>query len=198
MLPADAEAPPNLDASSTIAAAPRPASVSREDALRSGKRTGMGSPAERPEVATQAFVGALLAGAQPWSRVLDPRFGVFELRNIDGERHAVPASAGWRCGVEIDQALARLSAASARHAGDEQRGYQFACINDPLGDATPTASCAIYADAEGAAEFSLVFVPDRSLGLRLTGVLMGDERSLPAELSQRFDVEVARADARCP
>ena len=187
-----------VDASSPNSAAPRPPSVSQEDELRSDRPTGMGSPTERPEVVTQTFVGALLAGAQPWSRVLDPRFGVFELRNIDGDRRAVPATAGWRCGAEVDQALARLAAASARHPGDEQRGYKFACINDTLGAARPTASCAIYADAEGAAEFSLVFVPDRSLGLRLTGVLMGDERSLPAELSQRFDVEVARADARCP
>ncbi len=190
----DARPPSTMDARSPIVGPLRPT----EDMLRAGKRTGLGSPTERPEVATQAFVGALLAGAQPWSRVVDPRLGVFELRNIDGDRHPVPPTAGWQCGAAIERALARLTAASKARAGDEQLGYKFACINDPLDDAPPMASCAIYADADGAPGFSLVFVPDPALGLRLTGVLMGDERAIPGELRHAFDVQVARADTRCP
>ena len=41
-------------------------------------------------------------------------------------------------------------------------------------------------------------MPDPALGLRLTGVLMGDERAIPGELRHAFDVQVARADTRCP
>lgn len=157
-----------------------------------------GPPTERPALATPALVGALLAGAQPWSRVLGPRDGVFELRNIDGDRHTVSATSGWRCGAERDRALAQLMTASAPHPGDDRLGYKFGCINDGLDDPRPTASCAIYADAASAPGFSLVFVPAPTLGLRLAGVMMGDEGAIPADLLRDFDAQVARADARCP
>lgn len=179
-----------------VDAGPRPG-IS-EDTRRAGKRTGLGSPTERPEVATQAFVGAMLSGAQPWSRVVDPRRGVFELRNIDADRRPVAATADWQCGAAIDQALARLSAAAAARPGDEQLGYKFACINDPLDEVPPSAGCAIYSSAEGAVGFSLVFTPDPALGLRLTAIMMGDERSIPGDLQQRFDEQSERPDPHCP
>lgn len=130
--------------------------------------------------------------------MVDPRRGVYELRTIDGDRHPVAATAGWQCGAAIDRALARLMAASKARAGDERLGYKFACINDPLDDVPPMASCAIYADADAEVGFSLVFVPDRALGLRLTGVMMGAERAIPGELRHAFEVQIERADARCP
>lgn len=170
-----------------------------EASLRAGKRTGLGAPDERPEVATEEFVAALLSGAQPWSRVVDPRFGVVELRTLDGDSKIVAATMGRQCGAALDPALARLGKAASAALASTSLGYQLSCDNSGL--TTPggiaVATCAIDADADGGNGFDLLLVPDATLGLRLIGITLLDATPPPSNVADSFDVELGRLDARC-
>lgn len=178
---------------------PTEATGTDEAALRAGKRTGLGAPDERPEVATEEFVGALLAGAQPWSRVVDPRFGVVELRTLDGDSKIVAATMGRQCGAALEPALARLGQAASAALASTSLGYQLTCDNSGL--TTPggiaVATCSIDADADGGNGFDLLLVPDATLGLRLIGITLLDATPPPSNIADSFDVELGRLDARC-
>ena len=190
-----AAAPPSVDAD-----LPEPPSGADEATLRAGKRTGLGGPTELPEVATEEFVTALLAGTQPWTRVIDRKFGVAELRTLDDAGKPVPATMGRLCGATLDPALARLGKVASAALADAALGYQLLCDNSGLAPATgiPVATCAIDADADGALGFDLLFVPDATLGLRLVGITLLDATPPPSTVADSFDEELGRVDARCP
>lgn len=187
------------DAGSADSADPDDPTGADEATLRTGKRTGLGAPDERPEVATEEFVGALLSGAQPWSRVVDPRFGVVELRTLDGDSKVVTATMGRQCGAALEPALARLGKAASAALASTTFGYQLACDNSGL--VTPggiaVATCSIDSDADGGYGFDLLLVPDATLGLRLIGVTLLDAAPPPSDIADSFDVELGRLDARC-
>lgn len=188
-----------VDAGSADSADPDEPSGGDEATLRTGKRTGLGAPDERPEVATEEFVGALLSGAQPWTRVVDPRFGVVELRTLDGDSKVVAASMGRQCGAAIEPALARLGKAASTALASTTFGYQLSCDNSGL--VTPggiaVATCSIDSDADGGYGFDLLLVPDATLGLRLIGITLLDATPPPSDIADSFDVELGRLDARC-
>lgn len=196
--------PPALDAAATPpppdADVPDPPAGADEPTLRAGKRTGLASPTELPEVATEELVTALLAGAQPWTRVIDRKFGVVELRTLDDASQPVPAVMGRLCGAALDPALARLGKVATAALADTALGYQLVCDNSGLAPATgiPVATCAIDADADGALGFDLLFVPDATLGLRLVGITLLDATPPPTTTADAFDEELGRVDARCP
>lgn len=202
--PPPPQLPPALDAAATPpppdADVPEPLPGADEPTLRAGKRTGMASPTELPEVATEELVTALLAGAQPWTRVIDRKFGVVELRTLDDASEPVPAVMGRLCGATLDPALARLGKFATAALADAALGYQLVCDNSGLAPATgiPVATCAIDADADGALGFDLLFVPDATLGLRLVGITLLDATPPPTATADAFDEELGRVDARCP
>lgn len=168
-----------------------------EDTLRRGKRTGLGAPDEKPEVATEALVEAMVAGTVPWTRWIEPTRGVVELR--------LPADASGpvarRCGAGLTAALDALST-SMRGAAASGLGYTLDCDNlglvapDPDG-APPAAICSLESDAGGSLIVDLVFVPDPARGLRLVGV-----STVPADGDSTTGLEAFEAamaaDARCP
>lgn len=192
---------PGVDAGATTvdADAPDEAAGPDETTLRAGKRTGLGAPDERPEVATEEFVAALLSGAQPWSRVVDPRFGVVELRTLDGDSKVVAATMGRQCGAALAPALARLGKAATTALAATTFGYRLSCDNSGLTTpgGIPVAACAIDSDADGGFGFDLLLVPDATLGLRLIGITLLDATPPPSDIADSFDVELGRLDARC-
>lgn len=202
--PPSSPPPPPAAPDAAVAAGPDAAAVDPtaldEDTLRAGKRTGLGAPDERPEVATEDFVAALLGGTQPWPRVVDRKFGVVELRALDADRKPITPTMARLCGADLDAGLARLAKAAAATLADTGLGYRLTCDNSGLtpGDGIPAATCSIEADGDGGQAFDLVFVPDATLGLRLVGVTLLDAVPPPPETADAYDVELGRADARCP
>lgn len=203
--PAGGPTPPARDAGAVAVADagatdvdPDPGRDPDEATLRAGKRTGLGAPDERPEVATEELIEAIVAGTVPWSRVVDPVRGVVELR-LPADS-ATPSAVARRCGASLTAALDALTAAmKAAAAGG--LGYALDCDNlgltvpDPSG-AAPAATCSLESPAAGTIIVDLVFVPDAALGLRLVGVAnVPEDADAPSPL---FEAEMARADARCP
>lgn len=198
--------PPATDGGSVVvddaAAAPpegpdEPA-ISDEPALRAGKRTGLGAADERPEVAVEDFVQALLAGTQPWSRVVDPATGVVELRTLDEAGQPAAAAMGRRCGADADAALARLAKLSTAALAQTAQGYRLSCDNGGLADTPSVALCSIDADDEdNGLGFDLVFLTDGARGLRLAGVTALSPTPPPTEIADAFDVELG-STGRCP
>lgn len=170
-----------------------------EATLRAGKRTGLGGPDQKPEVATEELIEAMVAGTVPWTRWIDPVQGVVALK--------VPADADdevvvRRCGAELTAALDALTAAM-KTAAASSLGYALDCDNvglftvDPSG-ASPAATCSLESPAGGTIIVDLVFVPDAARGLRLVGI-----STLPSDGDattglETFEAEMARTDARCP
>lgn len=177
---------------------PAPTDAVDEATVRAGKRTGLGAADERPEVAVEEFAQALLTGAQPWARVVDPAVGVVELRTLDGDGQVVAATMGRRCGAEADAALARLAKAATAALARTVQGYRLTCDNSGLAEAAPVALCSIDADDEQNGQgFDLVLVPDAVRGLRLVGITLLDATPPPAELADAYDAELGAA-TRCP
>ena len=169
-----------------------------EPTLRAGKRTGLGGPGEKPEVATEDLIEALVAGTVPWTRWIDPAQGVVALK--------LPADADGpvarRCGAGLTAALDALTAAM-KAAAASGLGYELDCDNlglfavDPSG-AAPAATCSLESPAAGTTIVDLVFVPDPARGLRLVGLsTLPSDGDSTAGL-ERFEAEMARPDARCP
>jgi hypothetical protein len=175
-----------------------PGDAPDEETLRRGKRTGLGAPDERAEVATEALIEAMVAGAVPWSRWIDPARGVVELR--------LPADAGGavarRCGAGLTAALDNLTA-TMKAAATGALGYTLDCDNlglvvaDP-GGAPPAATCSLESEAGATVIADLVFVPDGGRGLRLIGVSTVPSDADSTAGLEAFEAEMARADARCP
>lgn len=177
---------------------PAPIDAVDEATVRAGKRTGLGAADERPEVAVEEFAQALLTGAQPWARVVDPAVGVVELRTLDGDGQVVTATMGRRCGAEADAALARLAKVASAALARTAQGYRLTCDNSGLVDAAPVALCSIDADDEQNGQgFDLVLVPDAVRGLRLAGITLLDATPPPAEVADAYDAELGAA-TRCP
>lgn len=190
--PADADAAPS--SADAAAAAPAPdVPLPDEDTLRAGKRTGLGGPDEQPEVATEDFTRAVVAGTTPWSRVVAPGNGVVELRHV-GAVHTITR----RCGPAVDAALATL-AAEITAALAHPELYDLSCDNTALAGAEPrSALCSVESAASGELAYDLIFVPDPTLGLRLAGVSAVESGAPSDDELDAFDLELARASARCP
>lgn len=174
-----------------------------EAAVRAGKRTGLGAPDERPEVATEPLVRALVRGEAPWAKVVDAGRGVIELRARPATETA-PADeqVAHRCGAALDQALADLAAGVTGALDAPGLLYDVACDNVGLAVAVPGvtshAVCSVASPSGGGLEYDLVLVPEPGRGLVLIGVSVADAVATPDELRDRFDAELGRYGRRCP
>lgn len=174
-----------------------------ETEVRAGKRTGMEAPDQKPEVATEPLMRALIGGQTPWLRFIDPATGVVELRSLPGT-DAAPAEAAVtrRCGADLDQAVAAFALAATAALADPGLIYDTVCDNVGLAVAVPGvtshAVCSVSSPADDGLELDLVFVPDPVRGLRLIGVSTADTVSTPDALRDQFDEELGRFGARCP
>ncbi|HVV86358.1 MAG TPA: hypothetical protein VHE35_25050 [Kofleriaceae bacterium] len=208
--PRDGGAAARVDAGGAAAAADAgladPDDAPDEMTLRQGKRTGLGAPAELPEVATEDLIEALVKGTVPWSRFVDPARGVVELK-LPGPGGAGTGPAGAvtrRCGTALAASFDALTRAMTE-AGTSGLGYALDCDNaglfvpDPDG-AAPSATCSMESEAAGTIIVDLVFVPDPALGLRLTGVsTMPADEDVNAETAlPAFEQEMADAAGKCP
>ena len=192
----DAPKPPPPIASDAATAPDAEAALPDEDALRAGKRTGLGGPDEQPEIATEDFARALITGTTPWSRVVSPTSGVVELRFAETPNGSF---LGRRCGKEVDAALGALGAAMVAQLARADHGYELTCDNSGL-IATPVKSalCSIDGTAEDSIGYDLVFVPDPTLGLRLVGFTIVDGGAAIDQPMDAFDLELARTGKLCP
>ncbi len=171
-----------------------------EDALRSGKRSGMAG--DVPEVATEPLVTALVEGRMPWARFVDPKLGVVELRRGAGDDRSADGS-GRRCGAEVEPVLATHAEAITTDLARAELDYQLTCSNlalffaDPDG-AAPHAICSFDSSVEYAIGHDLLFVPDSQRGLRLVGItaMPGGDRH-DADLDA-FSAEIGKTGSLCP
>lgn len=194
-----ATAPPTapIDAG-LVSGDPPPLPITDEEAARAGKRTGLGADDERPAVAVEDFARALLAGTEPWARVVDPARGVVELRTTDDASAGVVATMGRRCGGEAEAALARLGERATAALADPSLTYHIYCNNVGLGGTPPVARCSVkLVDERLGNDFELVFTPDPSLGLRLVGIIDLGPTPPEPDVADGFDLELAASD-RCP
>jgi hypothetical protein len=169
-----------------------------EAGLRAGKRTGLGAPDEKAEVATEELIEAMVAGTVPWTRWIDPTRGVVMLK--------LPADAvgavARRCGAGLTASLDALTTAM-KGAATSGLGYALDCDNAGLAGTDPSgamaaATCSLESEAAGTLIVDLVFVPDAVLGLRLVGISSAPAETDPGAALGDFEAEMARADSRCP
>ncbi|MBE7448346.1 MAG: hypothetical protein HS111_05515 [Kofleriaceae bacterium] len=174
-----------------------------EATVRAGKRTGLGAPDERPEVATEPLVRALVRGEVPWSKVVDPGRGVIELRSLPGSDDGpAVAEVGHRCGAALDRALAGFAAGVTAALDAPGLLQDVACDNVGLAvtiaGVASHAVCSVSSPAGDGVEHDLVLVPEPGRGLVLVGVSVADALTTAEELRDRFDEELGRYGRRCP
>ncbi|MBZ0234998.1 MAG: hypothetical protein K8M05_21905 [Deltaproteobacteria bacterium] len=161
--------------------------------VRAGKRTGLGAPDEKPEVATEDFARGLVRATVPWAKVLDRGAGVVEL--ADG-------AVTHRCGAALDAALAAFAQRATASLDDPGLLYDVACDNVGLAVTIPGvashAVCSIASPAGEGLEHDLVFVPDAAKGLRLVGVSTTDALATDDAVRDAFDEALGRYGQRCP
>lgn len=186
-------APPRDPPPGATADAGGPAQEPDEADVRAGKRTGLGSPAEKPEVATEDLARALVRGTLLWSKVVDPEIGVVELAG---------GKVTHRCGAALDEALAALARGAVASLGDPAMLYDIACDNVGLAVAIPGvtshAVCSIASPSGEGLEHDLVFVPDAVRGLRLIGISTTDALTTDDAVRDAFDEALGRHGAKCP
>lgn len=163
-----------------------------EHAVRAGKRTGLGSPDEKPEVATEPLMRGLLDGTVAWARFVDAGTGVVELRGNQVNR---------RCGAALDQAFADFAGEAKAVLADPGAIYDILCDNAGLTVTIPGvtshAVCTVSSPNEDGLELDAVFVPDAARGLTLVGLSSADGGAGDA-IRDQFDEEMGRYGARCP
>lgn len=171
--------------------------------VRAGKRTGLGTPDEKPEVATEALARAMVRGDVVWWKVVDRSVGLVEMRSIPGsDTGPGEAMVEHRCGAALELAIAdfRTSATSVLDAPGLV--YDIACDNVGLAvtiaGVTSHAVCSIASPSDEGLELDMVFVPDAKLGLRLIGLSTADATTTEDQLRDRFDEELGRFGAHCP
>ena len=161
--------------------------------VRAGKRTGLGAPDEKPEVATEPLARALVRGEVPWPKVVDASVGVVVL---------VAGQVAHRCGEELDQSLTDFAAGATGALDADGLVYDIVCDNVGLAvtiaGVTSHAVCTVSSPSGDGLEYDLVFVPDPKLGLRLIGVSTADALTTADALRDQFDEELGRFGARCP
>lgn len=186
----DAAAPP-------IDAAPPPIDAGDpEAALRQGKRTGLGSPAEMPEVVVEALIAGIAEGKIPAARFVDPNEGYLEHTIMPGAMDkAVPDVIKRHCGAKAATQFQADATLLLREqaAGKKDPAYvdhelicsnEFMAVADPMfgaaGDATGPqvagtpwkyALCRSDGAAEYDANYELLFAPDPVRGVRVVGML---------------------------
>jgi hypothetical protein len=160
--------------------------------VRAGKRTGLGAPDEKPEVATEDLARGLLRGTVSWPRVIDPRLGVLELTTRVEQR----------CGDALEAAIVAFREGATAALDDPALVYDVQCDNVGLSVTIPGvtshAVCSIASPSGSGMEFDMVFVPDTALGLRLIGLSAADAVAADDALRDQFDEALGRLGARCP
>jgi hypothetical protein len=174
-----------------------------ENDVRAGKRTGLATPDEKPEVATEALARALVRGKVPWSKVVDSSVGLVEMRSLPAsDTAAAETTVEHRCGAALDTALANFNASAVSVLDAPGLIYDVQCDNVGLAvtiaGVTSHAVCSIASPSEEGTELDMVFVPDPNLGLRLIGISTADATTTEDELRDRFDEELGRFGRHCP
>lgn len=161
--------------------------------VRAGKRTGLGAPDEKPEVATEDFVRGLLRGNLLWPRFIDPALGVLVMTSERVER---------RCGEPLQRAILAFREGAIAALDDPALVYDVVCDNVGLSVAiagvTSHAVCSIASPSGSGMEYDIVFVPDAELGLRVIGLSAADAVTTEDALRDTFDEQLGRLGARCP
>ncbi len=171
--------------------------------VRFGKRTGLGAADEKPEVATEPLVRALVRAEVPWSRVVDAAGGVVELRAIPATDTATAdEQVVRRCGPLLEQTVTGFAAAVNAALAATGLIYDVVCDNVGLAVSVPGvashAVCSVSSPSGDGLEYDLVFIPDPTLGLRLIGLSTADAVATGDQLRDRFDEELGRYGAGCP
>jgi len=146
---------------------------------------------------------ALITGQTPWTRFIDARTGVIELRSLPAtETVATVEDVRRRCGAEVEPALTAFAAAANAALADPGLIYEVLCDNTGLSVTVPGvashAVCSVSSPSDDGLELDLVFVPDPALGLRLIGLATEDVVTTSDVLRDRFDEELGRYGAGCP
>lgn len=196
------EAPPQTalpgDGGARSGAADGPDGVDEAD-VRAGKRTGLGRPDEKPEVATEPLARGLVRGEVMWNKVVDRTVGVVELRAYPAtDTRPAQSEVAHRCGAELERAISDFM--SSATAALDAPG--LVCDNVGLAvtiaGVTSHAVCSIASPSGDGLELDLVFVPDPKLGLRLIGMSTADALTTEDALRDQFDEQLGRFGARCP
>lgn len=176
------------------------AAVPDEETLRQGKRTGLGSPDEKPEVATEGLIRAMLGKTVAWDRFIDPARGVIELTAIGSTTGQDKLAR--RCGPEIASLTGFVASTLSGRLDDGALAYELSCDNSglvvPDAEAVePYAVCSVESPADDQLVYHLVFVTDPTRGLRLAGVSTIDAGADPSRLDD-FDRLLGDNSGRCP
>ncbi len=185
------------------AAQPSPTTAATVDAgepdpevgLRAGKRTGLGAPDEKPEVAVEALIKGIAEGTVAPARLIDPAAGFVKTIIMPGaEEKEVPEVHKRLCGKAAENELVALAKnLVAQEAEDPSHmDHVIACSNnflaspdpefglledsgDPKTDrpARPLAYALCRSDAAGEydANIELFLLPDPERGLHVAGAL---------------------------
>jgi hypothetical protein len=188
--PARADAAAPVD---TAAEAKGEAELDPDDpdaARRTGKKTGLGAPDDKPEVIVEDLLRALAEGKVPASRFIDPKLGVIERIHLPGgSDEPAPEIKKHRCKDADKRATEYVKAmVKASGSGGDEGGMvcnnAFASTDDPefgadeMGDkpggVVPMKHVTC---AGGAAEgeygeiFHVEWVPDAERGFRIAAIV---------------------------
>lgn len=161
---------------------------------RNGKRTGLGGPDEKPEVIVEDLIRAIAAGKVPAKRFIDPKLGVIERISLPGGADKpVPDVKRHTCGdARATSYIKAMVEAEVRGKATDLYALhcnnQYATVEDPAFGTDPTAdkpgppvplehvTCMTGPGPDEYAElFSVVFVPDPKLGLRLAAMVSTEQ-----------------------
>lgn len=161
---------------------------------RNGKRTGLGGPDEKPEVIVEYLIRAIAAGKVPAKRFIDPKLGVIERISLPGGADKpVPDVKRHTCGdARATSYIKGMVEAEVRGKATDLYALhcnnQYATVEDPAFGTDPTAdkpgtpvplehvTCMTGPGPDEYAElFSVVFVPDPKLGLRLAAIVSTEQ-----------------------
>ena len=212
----DAATPPPPRDAALIALDAAPVVVDAGDpeaARRQGKRTGLGSPGEVPEVVVEALIAAIAEGEVPATRFVDPAEGYLEHTIMPGAMdEADPDVIKRHCGARAaarftDDAKTLLREAAEGRKDPAYLDHELICSNEFLatpdpafggrpdpadGDATiggtpwRYARCRSGGAAEYDANYDLLFAPDATRGVRVVGKLTWEGGMNPAALWPGF------------
>lgn len=209
--PAAPVAAPPAAAPPAPAAEPAAPAEGSEDALRKGKRTGLGGADEKPEVATEELMAAMVSGKFAASRLIDPAQGFVRLVTLPGGGEKltpdkVTRVCGQKAEKELLDTLEYLVSEKAKALGFELGcGNQYLAVADAEfgktdskpGRAQKYATCGAGSPSEYGSNYDLIFVPDAERGLRLAAFLEWESGMNPDLPWAKMAAEMAKTRPPC-
>ncbi|MBP6845991.1 MAG: hypothetical protein KA201_19690 [Kofleriaceae bacterium] len=216
--------PPPADAAPIAVDAP-PIAVDAGDpeaAARQGKRTGLGTPDEVPEVVVEALVAAIAEGKLPAARFVDPAEGYLEHIIMPGAMEKPdPDVIKRHCGAKAAARFADDARTLLREQAEGTKDpayvdHELICSNeflaaadptfgarpDPAGGDTPVggtpwryALCRSGGAGEYDANYELLFAPDATRGVRVVGMLTWEGGMNPAAVWPDFARDALKVGA---